>query len=176
MPFNPNQPLDTTKLRNCPQMLRDNFQAIVDGDPSFSVQCLNLINRNSEDLQADPVPIANTSILYSKTSANGNTDLYVMNSLGKSIQLTSGTPDINNEAGNSTLLGGAQLLWGNQVMWNGMTITISTIKEIYNVVLCIQKKNNNTLGIGVSSVKGNKFVICMEPKQAYTVYYQVIGK
>lgn len=176
MPFNPDQPLDTTKIRNAPQILRDNFEAIISGDPSFCVQCLNLVNRNSEDLQADPAPLANTSILYSKTSTNGNTDLYVMNSQGQSIQLTSGTPEINNDSGNSTLFGGAQLFWGTQVMGNGTKVTISTIKEIYNVVVTIQKSTNNTLGIGIAEVSGNTFTVCMEQKQKYPVFYQVIGK
>lgn len=176
MPFNPDQPLDTAKIRNAPQILRDNFEAIVSGDPSFCVQCLNLVNRNSEDLQADPQPLPNTSILYSKTSTKGSTDLYVMNAKGESIQITSGTPEIKNESGNSTLFGGAQLLWGTKVMGNGTKVTISGIKEIYNVVVTIQKTTPNTLGIGIYEVKGNSFTVCMEQKQRYPVFYQVIGK
>lgn len=176
MPFNADQPLDTSKIRNAPQILRDNFDAIVSGDPSFCVQCLNLVNRNSEDLQADPTPIPNTSILYSKTSTNGNTDLYVMDSKGQSIQITSGTPQINEDAGNSTLLGGAQLIWGMKVMGNGSRVTVPNIKEIYNVVVTIQKSTPSTLGIGIVQIRGNTFTVCMEQKNMYPVFYQVIGK
>ncbi|MDX1532802.1 MAG: hypothetical protein R3230_01195 [Nitrosopumilaceae archaeon] len=73
-------PSNTTKIRNYPTVLTDNFKAIEEGDSSLQLWKGNLIQRNAipSAPAVDPAKITNVMQLYSKQNADGNTDLYVI--------------------------------------------------------------------------------------------------
>lgn len=87
-------PSNTTKIRNYPTVLTDNFSAIEEGDLTLTHWQVNFIERNAvpgaPPPANDPTRQDNTMILFSKQDGGGNTELFFLDdrSPANNIQLT----------------------------------------------------------------------------------------
>lgn len=176
MTFDPSQPQDITKLRNAPALIRNNFQAIQSGDSSFSMNAVNIANRDTNNLSSDPSPIENNVILYCKTSSSGNSDLYVLTPNNNPVQLTSATPEISNLRGSTTLLGGVKLCWGTLIMGNDTSVEIVGLSQIFSINFCMQSKGSSSSYASVKEIVGNKVTVLFSNKGANnTCWYIAVG-
>jgi len=87
--FDKTQPKDTTKIRNLGAVIRPNFVAIQEAPSSFKPYAINLQNRTPLGVSNDPATISGSSILYTKTDADGKVELFCKSSAGTIQQLTS---------------------------------------------------------------------------------------
>lgn len=83
MSWDASLPTDSTKIRNYPTVLQDNFGAIEQGDASLLHWQANFIDRQqvpgAPPPAADPTRIADTMILYAKQHpTSGETEFFVM--------------------------------------------------------------------------------------------------
>lgn len=92
MSWNSSLPSDTTKVREGPLAIRNNFQAIQEAPSSFSQYCVNLINRSTVgSISNTPAPIANVMEVYSRSGdVSLQAELYAQNNNTGEVQLTSG--------------------------------------------------------------------------------------
>jgi len=112
MVWNKTQPTGSSKIRNAPDLITDNWAAIEAGDPTLKYEKLNL-NKQS----VDPTEITDAFILFAKANTSGDTQLFGKDSDGASIQLTNGSPTIA-ENGECFLPGGIILKWGTTSLSN----------------------------------------------------------
>jgi len=80
MTYDKTLPTNTTKIRNYPTVLTDNFAALEEGDISLKHWQVNFIERNAVPgpISNDPTRADNTMILYSKQDGAGETELFVI--------------------------------------------------------------------------------------------------
>jgi hypothetical protein len=92
MTWNASLPSNSTKIRNYPTVLTNNFSAVEQGDISLKHWQSNFIERNGVAPSNDPTRADDTMILYSKQDASGNTELFVLDDRNPAnvIQLTKG--------------------------------------------------------------------------------------
>lgn len=92
MTFDASLPSNSTKIRNYPTVLTDNFGAIEQGNISLKHWQLNFIERDAipSSPATTPTRADDTMILYSKQDGSGNTEMYVLddNNPANSIQWT----------------------------------------------------------------------------------------
>lgn len=87
-------PANSTKIRNYPTVLTDNFSAVEEGDITLKHWQVNFIERNAvpgaPPPANDPTRADDTMILFSKQDGSGNTELFLMddNSPANIIQLS----------------------------------------------------------------------------------------
>lgn len=112
MGFDANQPTNTTKIRNLGTVIRPNWLAILQGDATFKPYAVNLANRTSLPITADPAVIADTYLLYSKKDGAGNVQVYVENPAAKVTKLTSNIVPVSATNGYTYLPGDILLQWG----------------------------------------------------------------
>lgn len=139
--WNITEPADDAKIRLLGQLIRPNWAAIDTADPSFQPNAINFTNRSQEslDIPDDPTSIAETYILYAKTSITENIDLYGISSSGIITQFTNGTtPVLNATSGQCFLSGGLTMMWG-QVSSSSWPVTVSFNGGGFrNTCLCAQ--------------------------------------
>ena len=152
MTWNASLPSNTTKIRNYPTILQDNFNSVEQGDLSLKYQALNIDERAGDPTRSD-----DTMIIFSKNDGS-NTELYVMNDQNPAdvIQMTKGTPNISpggfSDNGETFIPGGLLLKYGNYlaVATTG-TITFSSVgltafpNNLFNVL--ITNKTSSTTRI-----------------------------
>lgn len=80
--FDGSQPANDSKIRDFPSLVRDNFNAIVEGDSTASLTKANLTVQGG-----NPTLIANKLILFAKDS-NSESALFVKNDADDTLQLT----------------------------------------------------------------------------------------
>jgi len=80
MAFDKTLPTNSTKIRNYPTVLTNNFAAIEEGDTTLQYWKSNFIERNAipSAPAVDPSRIDDVMQVYSKQNADGETDLYVI--------------------------------------------------------------------------------------------------
>lgn len=130
-------PADTTELRLGPGYIRDNWDAIETADTSLLLTGVNL-DEQAGDLSLN----ASTYRLFAK-SANGNTELFGINSAGNVAQLTRGAPSPGASGytflPGTTAAGGLRLVWGRSSgISNNGTITVSDLTTIYQATFTIE--------------------------------------
>jgi hypothetical protein len=112
MGYDVTQPTNTTKIRNLGTVIRPNWIAIVQADATFKPYAINLANRTSLPIPADPAVIADTYLLYSKKDGAGNVQVYVENPAAKVTKLTSNIVPSPATNGYTYLPGDILLQWG----------------------------------------------------------------
>lgn len=92
MAFDSDLPTPTTKIRNYPTVLTENFQALEQGQDSLQQWKANFIERNAipSAPPVDPTRIDDNMQIFAKQNADGETDLYVLDDRGSAniIELT----------------------------------------------------------------------------------------
>jgi|GEM_PF-1798825 len=82
MAYDKTLPNNTTKIRNYPTVLTDNFSAIEEGDLTLKHWQVNFIERNAvpgaPPPANDPTRADDTMIVFSKQDASSETELFVM--------------------------------------------------------------------------------------------------
>tara|TARA_R110002126_G_scaffold77229_5_gene192679 strand:- start:6799 stop:7485 length:687 start_codon:yes stop_codon:yes gene_type:complete len=80
--FDKTLPTNSTKIRNYPTVLTDNWSAIQTGDLTFKTWQLNFADRDEVEgappPTQDPTRDDDTMIMFSKNNADGETDLYIL--------------------------------------------------------------------------------------------------
>ena len=117
MAWNLTQPADTAKIRDLGVLIRPNWDAIEQGDLTFKPKAINLNDRTISGPSANPTPIADSYIVYSKSVAAGNSELYGIDESGNILQITSGLPTLTAN-GTSFIPGGLIIKWGTVSLTN----------------------------------------------------------
>jgi len=82
MAFDKTLPTNSTKIRNYPTVLGDNFAAIEEGDLTFTPWQINFIERNAvpgaPPPANDPTRQDDTIIMFSKQDGAGETELFIL--------------------------------------------------------------------------------------------------
>lgn len=82
MAYDKTLPTNTTKIRNYPTVLTDNFAAIEEGDLSLKHWQVNFIERNAvpgaPPPANDPTRADDTMIFFSKQDGSGETEMFLM--------------------------------------------------------------------------------------------------
>ena len=119
MAYDKTLPTNSTKIRNYPTVLTDNFAAIEEGDISLKHWQVNFIERNAvpgaPPPANDPTRADDTMILFSKQDAAGETELFFMDDQNPAnvTQVTQGGA-----------LGGASTnILGTDISFDGGTFT-----------------------------------------------------
>lgn len=112
MAYDSTQPTNTTKLRNVGVVIRPNWIAIEDGDPTFKPKAINLNNRTPLGVPNDPGAVANSYILYSKQDPAGNVQLYGIDPASRVTQMSLAVSPSSAANGYTWLAGGMLMQWG----------------------------------------------------------------
>lgn len=114
-------PTNTTKIRNYPTVLTDNFIAI-EGDISLKSWQMNFAERDSvpgaPPPAVDPTGTADTCILFSKTDPTGNPEMFHMDETSVISQLTFRDRSLA-QSGYSYLAPGFLMQWGRGAISGG---------------------------------------------------------
>jgi len=125
MTWNASLPANSTKIRDYPTVLTNNFVAIEQGDSSLNQWAINLIDRNviPSAPPVDPTAITDNITLYTKPDASGRRELHYIDAdaTPNVIQLTQGVP-ILATTGETFLGGGIGIKWGVRNGTNGITV------------------------------------------------------
>ena len=121
MAFDKTLPANSTKLRNAPTVLTDNFAAIEEADSSFKPYAINLQDRNPLAVANDPATISGSSIIYVKQDGSGNPELYSKDGSGNILQMTSG----GLLGGPSTAIKGSTIRFGSSTRTNNQNAMVS---------------------------------------------------
>lgn len=111
MAWNITVPADTAKIRDLGVLIRPNWSAIQEADLTFKPKAINLNDRTISGPSANPTPIADSYIIYSKSVSSGNSQLYGIDEAGNILQMTNGLPTLTT-AGSSFIPGGLIIKWG----------------------------------------------------------------
>jgi len=117
MAWNLTVPADTAKIRDLGTLIRPNWDAIEQADLTFKPKAINLNDRTISGPSANPTPIADSYIVYSKSVASGNAELYGIDEAGNILQMTSGLPQLT-DTGTSFIPGGLIIKWGTIFLSN----------------------------------------------------------
>lgn len=139
MSYDNNQPANNAQLRNAPQLIRDNFQAIQAGDSSFKPDKINFGQQGG-----NAAAIASTYVMFSK-SDGGNTELFGINPSSNVYQFTRGAPNIAAN-GELFLPGGLYLKWGSSAFVTTATTQAITFSNAFP---------NNIFGVQLTRIGGN---------------------
>lgn len=126
MKFDKTEPKPSTKLRNAPTLLSNNFTAIQEADSSFIPQAVNLAARTALGIGNDPSAIVDTVITYSKQDASGDPQLYTIDPSSIVTQLTGGSLTAASD-GRLVLPNGLIVIWGS------FNVTISWVAYTFPV-------------------------------------------
>ena len=129
MAFVIENPTNTVKIRDLGTTIRPNFEAIQTGDSSFQPQSINFTDRTAAEVAVDPTAIEDAYVMYCKTDAAGNSELFGINETSGIIQFTRGVPTIGT-SGSIFLPGGVILKWGQFTM-SGTVATITYVGGAY---------------------------------------------
>jgi hypothetical protein len=122
-------PLNTTKIRNAPTGLQNNFTAIEQADSSLQQWAINLVDRSTIAGPNTPVRIDDVGQVYCRTIGGAN-ELFFLNSRNPAneIQITSGVPTVAAN-GEIFLPGGLLLKYGtvSNLISNNGTVTFTAV-------------------------------------------------
>lgn len=125
MVWDQTQPTDTTKIRNLGVVIRPNWLALKTGDSSLKLDSANFDDRTVAGLADDPTAIADAYVLYCKTDAAGNSELYGIDESSNKLQFTQGAPTLAAQ-GKIFLPGGLLMQWNTEVVATGGAVTFLT--------------------------------------------------
>lgn len=177
------QPANTTKIRNLGVVIRPNWAAIEQADPSFQPWATNLKDRTEADLSANPAALDTAYTLFCKQDSEGNPELFGINSKSAVTQLSRGAV-LNAPNGSSFLPGGLIFKWGLFNMGQGIThvdITYPGEKfphAVYSVVISSTTSNTgNEAGLDLSHSNLTSFRAFRgsSPASNQSYYYMAIG-
>lgn len=107
MAFDKTKPADDSLIKDGPQLIRNNWDGIVEAQSSFKPWAVNFLDRASDgSVPNDPTAIADTIIAYSKQDGSGNPQLFTQDSVEGIRQIFNGTLSVSgNEYTINTGLG-----------------------------------------------------------------------
>lgn len=177
------QPTNTTKIRNLGVVIRPNWAAIEQADPSFQPWATNLKDRTEADLSANPPALDTAYTLFCKQDSEGNPELFGINSESDVTQFTRGAA-LNAPNGSSFLPGGLIFKWGIFAMGEGITNIDVTYPggsfphSFYSVVISSTTSNSgNEAGLDLSHSNLAAFRVFRgsSPASNQSYYYMAIG-
>ena len=119
------QPTDNTKIRDLGVVIRPNWQAIQTANSSITPDTMNLTNRSVAALPVDPKAIADAYVMYCKTDAAGNSELFGIDPNSVISQFTS-TDYTLAQDGYAVIPPGILIQWGRDLMVGGTsTLAVS---------------------------------------------------
>lgn len=166
MVWNPSRPADSDRIRLSAGLLRDNFQAIEDGNVPYTTISL--------EQQASFPPLANHNRLYGYLNAtSGNTELMSVNNAGQIVYLTEG-----GLLGASNQNGRFSSIWTSNLSFDGLypysgqlmvtargTISLSgLISSNYNLTVSKTGTGQYTLTIPAGVMNFNSYQVILTPQ------------
>jgi hypothetical protein len=168
MAFDKDSPADNILIRLLPKAIRDNFEAIQSGDPSFSKDLINLKKQGS-----NPAAKADTYTLYAK-EIGGRTELFGINSSSNVLQMTKGAATVAAK-GITSLNGGILIAWATENIASGQTISVTGLTTIFSVAIAVDDNTNlATHTATVFGISGNTFKVYSRPLLG-KIHYIAIG-
>ena len=172
MVFDKSLPADITKIRNLGVVIRPNWVAIEEGDPTFKPYAMNLQNRTPLAVVNDPATIAGSSIMYVKDDGAGNPELFVQDGSGNITQMSVGgrlggtATDVTVAGvrfGTSTVNYGVNNVISAAIRWSGAGATLSSFGctlvrnsvGLYTVTLTTARTNTNYWPVATAFDEGN---------------------
>ena len=113
--FDVTQPEDTSKIRNGPSLIRKNFQAIVEGDTSFTQDYVNLAETS------DPTSQAGQVRLYGKLDGSSETQVWYKNEDATAVKIT----ESGNLGSINTYTSSKGISFDNTVYFDGNNFVIA---------------------------------------------------
>jgi hypothetical protein len=167
MGFDPANPTDTEELRRVGTVIRPNWVAIQQADPTFKPYAVNLDNRTELAIADDPTAIADTFIMYSKdasttTPSLTEAELFGINENGNIIQFTMGLP-VRASTGNSffpgTSAGVIKTAWGNITMTTSPSSTVTPgFATLYQYYMTVVGNVTNNFAVEAVGSTGFRFI------------------
>ena len=180
MAFDKTQPTNTCKIRNLGDVIRPNWVAIEEGLSSFRVASLNVANRTVLGIPGNPAAIASTDILFSKSDASGNTQLYVIDPASRVTQITVSASPTSNTNGFTWLPGGMLMQWGhtggiasNADAVVGFVTPFSAV--VYNVQITGRHNGGEVVSGNVHTLTANNFTLRNTSISNRDFYWVAIG-
>lgn len=178
MAWDVTQPTNTTKIRNLGVVIRPNWQAIETADSTFQPEALNLTDRDTAGLAANPTAIATAYIPYCKQDSSGNPELFGIDASSNVIQYSEagriGGPTqnfklLNFRFGSSTVDYDRNNIVSSWIKWTesgGVLTTVSsfrmtvsrTSEGVYSFTLTDTRANANYIVTGNADTGGNSRV------------------
>lgn len=177
------EPANTTKIRNLGMVIRPNWEAIEQADPSFQPWATNLTDRTAANISANPTALDTAYTLFCKQDLEGNPELFGINSKSAVMQFTRGSV-LNAPDGSSFLPGGLIFKWGRFNMGQGVTNVDVTYPgeafphAVYSVVISSTTSNaSNEAGLDLShsNIKSFRAFRGLSPASNQSYYYMAIG-
>lgn len=112
MVYDSTQPTNTTKIRNLGVVIRPNWIAIEDGDPTFKPKSINYNNRTPLGVPNDPAAVANAYVMYCKQDSAGSPQMFGIDQNSRISQLTAAITPQKAPFGFTWLPGGLMIQWG----------------------------------------------------------------
>jgi len=177
------QPENTTKIRNLGMVIRPNWAAIEQADPSFQPWATNLKDRTEADLSVNPKALDTAYTLFCKQDSEGNPELFGINSKSAVTQFTRGSA-LNAPNGSSFLPGGLIFKWGMFAMAQSVTNVDVTYPgaefphAVYSVVISSTTSNaGNEAGLDLSNSNLKSFRAFRggSPASNQSYYFMAIG-
>lgn len=189
MAWSASTPSNSTKIRNYPTVLTNNWQAIEENDSGVVADSLNqwvvhLIDRSTIGGSNTPSRLDNVNQLYTRNDGSTN-QLFMLDSENPAneIQLTRSTEVTVGATGQTCLPGGVLLQWftstcapGNQ----SHTFPTAFPSAIYSINFTpyLNSSSNKDVDIYIiqSSISVSGFQTRNRTAQTFTIYVQAIGK
>ena len=178
MSWDSSLPANSTKIRDYPTVLTNNFAAIEQGDTSLKQWQINFIDRNTvpgaPPPASDPTRADDTMYVYSKTDSAANTEMFIMDDQNPAniIQLTTvgslgnastamttsalkiGTNSFSNNQNNfiwayGTIPAGGGAITGGQGLGTATISTVGSDSDVYTVTLTRTPSNTNYVVIAM---------------------------
>lgn len=173
MAWDKSLPANSTKIRNAPPPITNNWDAIESADATFKPVALNLDNRTPLGVTNDPAAIADAVLAYSKEDASGDPQLYAIDPSSVITQL-SGTSFSAIVNGSLTIAGGLIIKWGKTSGTSGVkTFPVAFPTSALNVQVTII--DNNARYGSIKTITRTGFTFTPD-SPASNIYYIAIGK
>lgn len=179
-------PADDQKLRTLGTVVRNNFEAVEEGDEAtggtpITQRAVLLGDRSAIASAANPTEVAGTVFLYNNQDTAAE-ELYVRRPIdtGSGVQMTNGA-FTNASSGTSFLPGGLIIQWGVSGSIGGNSSAVITYNRAFpTAVYCIQITGNpSSLGVqnwGVIGAAGlSTFTLGQGTGATNTAYWMAIG-
>lgn len=186
MPFDKTQPADSTKIRNLGVVIRPNWTAIEEAEPSFKVFSMNFVDRSTlpAPTPVNPAAIADVYQLFCKKDSGGHPQLYVESPGGSVVKISTSVIPVSAQNGYSWLSGGLILQWGIHHA-NGTANTIIPFHtafsgNAYNIQTTMTKSTGGSqFQVTVRNEAGhaptNAQFEVYNPNSGHDIYWTAIG-
>lgn len=184
MSWDSSLPANTTKIRDYPTILTNNFTAVEQGNTSLRQWQVNFIDRDTvpgaPPPASNPTRLNDTMYIFSKTDSSANTEMFIMDdqnpanviqlttvgSLGNSSTpmttsaLTIGSTSFSNNQNNfvwayGTIPAGGGAVTGGQGLGTATISTVGSDSDVYTVPLTRTPSNTNYIVIATATSVGS---------------------